>query len=105
MLTPGAEISGFRRLLPSTVPGPRLLKLAMLLVESVAPTVTELSYNEGGSVMLEQPDPELPAATAGKIPAARTLLTTVKRVFAAHPSLGGHPQELLIESGAFDGSP
>src|SRR6266576_559020 len=98
-------MSGLRRLLPSTVTGPRLLKLAMWLSESVAPTVTELSYKAGGSVMLEHEDPELPAATAGKIPAARTLFTTASSVFAEQPSLGGHPQELLIESGAFVGSP
>jgi hypothetical protein len=37
---PGAEISGFRRKLPSAVTGPRLLKEAMLSVAVVkAPTL------------------------------------------------------------------
>jgi hypothetical protein len=44
MLTPGAEMFGFRRLLPSTVTGPRLLKLAMVsLLFPVAPTLMEAS--------------------------------------------------------------
>ena len=41
-LTPGAVISGFNRLLPSAVAGPRLLKLAIKPVLAViAPTVYE----------------------------------------------------------------
>lgn len=40
VLVPGAAISGLIRLLPSTVTGPRLLKLAMTSVPVVnAPTV------------------------------------------------------------------
>ena len=41
--TPGAEMSGFRRLLPSTVTGPRLEKPAMLSLLSVAPTEKDAS--------------------------------------------------------------
>jgi hypothetical protein len=42
MLTPGAVTFGFKRLLPSTVTGPRLLKPAMLvLLLLVAPTEIE----------------------------------------------------------------
>ena len=54
---------------------------------------------------MEHAEPELPAATAGKIPAARTEFVTASKVLAEQPSLGGHPQELLMESGAFVGSP
>ena len=43
MLTPGAEMLGLSRLLPSIVTGPRLLKLAMLSPLSVAPTEKEAS--------------------------------------------------------------
>src|ERR1035437_3765827 len=43
IFTPGAERSGLVRRLPSTVTGPRLLKLAILLPESRAPTSTELA--------------------------------------------------------------
>src|SRR5258708_7382810 len=105
MFTPGAEMSGLRRLLPSMVTGPRLLKLAITLLESVAPTVTELSYSEGGSEILEHDGPEFPAATAGENPAPRPPATPPNNGLAAPPSLGGHPQELLIESGALVGSP
>src|ERR1700704_1304253 len=55
--------------------------------------------------MLEQDGPELPAAIAGKIPAARTLLTICSSVLVEQPSLGGHTQELLMESGASAGLP
>ncbi len=55
--------------------------------------------------MVEQPDPALLAAIAGKIPAARTAFTTALSVSTEQPSLGGQVQELLIESGASDGSP
>jgi hypothetical protein len=42
VLVPGAEISGFIRLLPSTVTGPRLLNEAMLSVPVFkAPTVKD----------------------------------------------------------------
>jgi|APFre7841882793_1041355.scaffolds.fasta_scaffold141397_2 hypothetical protein len=43
MPTPGAEMFGFKRLLPSTVTGPRLLKDAILSLESVAPTENDAS--------------------------------------------------------------
>ncbi len=43
MLTPGAEMSGLSRLLPSTVTGPRLLKEAILSLLVVAPTLYEAS--------------------------------------------------------------
>ena len=43
MLTPGAETSGLSRLLPSIVTGPRLVKLAMASLLSVAPTVNDSS--------------------------------------------------------------
>jgi hypothetical protein len=36
--TPGADMFGFKRLLPSTVTGPRLLKEAISSLEFVAPT-------------------------------------------------------------------
>ena len=55
--------------------------------------------------MVEQDGPELPAAIAGKIPAARTESTICCKVLAEHPSLAGHTQELLMESGANVGSP
>jgi len=42
MFSPGAEISGFKRRLPSAVTGPRLLKKEIWFEELVAPTVTEL---------------------------------------------------------------
>jgi hypothetical protein len=42
-LTPGAEMSGLSRLLPSTVTGPRLLKPAMLSILFVAPTPNDAS--------------------------------------------------------------
>jgi hypothetical protein len=42
-LTPGPEMFGLRRLLPSIVTGPRLLKLAMVSVLEVAPTLKEAS--------------------------------------------------------------
>src|ERR1017187_6394913 len=105
MFTPGADKSGLVRLLPSAMTGPRLLKPAMLLEESRAPTSTELAQMAGGYWMLEQLDPLLPAAIAGKIPAARTASTIVWRVKVEQPSLGGHSHELLMESGALEGSP
>ena len=42
-LTPGAETSGFSRLLPSIVTGPRLEKPAIVSVLSVAPTENDAS--------------------------------------------------------------
>ena len=43
MLEPGAAMSGFMRLEPSTVTGPRLEKLEGASVEVVEPTVKEAS--------------------------------------------------------------
>ena len=40
-LTPGAAASGFMRLEPSRVTGPRLLKLARASLEPVAPTLKD----------------------------------------------------------------
>ena len=69
---PGALISGFVRLLASTVTGPRLLKEAIVSEPVIsAPTVYEASYKEGGSITVEQLGPELPAATTIAMPAAR----------------------------------
>ena len=41
MLTPGAETSGLRRLLPSIVTGPRLEEPAMVSLLLVEPTVND----------------------------------------------------------------
>jgi hypothetical protein len=41
--TPGAEIFGLRRFDPSRVTGPRLLKIASVLVMSIAPVEKEAS--------------------------------------------------------------
>ena len=72
MLVPGAVISGFWRLLPSIVTGPRLLKEAIPSVPvTKAPTVRTSGKNEGGSMTVEQLEPELPAATTVTMPAAR----------------------------------
>ena len=38
MLSPGAEMSGLRRPLPSTMTGPRLEKLEIVSLEVVEPT-------------------------------------------------------------------
>ena len=55
---------------------------------------------------MEQPDPELPAATTITIPAARVLATAVSRTFGVvQPSLDGQVQELLVTLGALLGSP
>ena len=43
MFSPGADNSGFRRLLPSAVTGPRLLKDEILSWEFVDPTETALA--------------------------------------------------------------
>ena len=72
ILVPGAAMSGFCRLLPSTVTGPRLLKLAITSKPVFkAPTVTTSGKNDGASETVEQLEPELPAATTVTIPAAR----------------------------------
>ena len=74
VLVPGAAMSGFCRLLPSTVTGPRLLKEAIVGgLDPVlrAPTVKTSGKNDGGSETVEQLGPEFPAATTVTMPAAR----------------------------------
>src|SRR5215471_20237051 len=71
---------------------------------SVAPTSSEASYCSGTSMELHA-GPSLPAATTTRIPAARSVSMMLLRVSAfVQPSLGGQSQELLMMSGAFDGS-
>ena len=54
------------------VTGPRLLKLAIESVFVVnAPTTNDSVKMAGGSEIVEQAEPELPAATTVTIPAAR----------------------------------
>ena len=55
--SPGATNSGLSRLLLSTVTGPRLLKGAMLLYESVAPTLTEAAKIAGIVFTVLEADP------------------------------------------------
>src|SRR5262249_10217447 len=99
-------MSGFCRLLPSTVTGPRLLKLAIVSSPAFTPpTVKDSLQRAGGSVTVEHPEPELPAATTVTIPAARCAAVAAWSVPALQPSAGGHPQELVVTSGAFVGSP
>jgi hypothetical protein len=51
VFVPGAEMSGFTRLLPSTVTGPRLLKLASVSVLVLrAPVLNTSSWIAGGSL-------------------------------------------------------
>ena len=58
-----------------------------------------------GSLTVLQAEPLLPALCTVTMPAARTLLTRVNITLGSvHPSLGGQPQELLMTSGALDGS-
>jgi len=106
MQEPGAERSGFIRFEESTVTGPRLLEPEMVSVEVVLPTVKTLSKIAAGVLTDEQVDPELPAETTTTMPAARRFSTTVFMVAklpVLHPSLTGHPQELLMTSGASAG--
>ena len=54
----------------------------------------------------EQDDPLLPAETTTTIPAALRLLTAASmmaKLDGLHPSIRGHPQLLLIASGASSG--
>src|SRR5207244_9373913 len=103
---PGAVISGLIRPLPSLVTGPRLLKPAMVSVPVIkAPAVYDAAYNDGGSNTVEQPGPELPAATTIWIPAAAWASTAACNVSGEQPSEGGQIQELLVISGALVGSP
>src|SRR5436309_8654764 len=56
-------------------------------------------------MIVEHPSrPSLPAETAMKVPAARTLSTAVCRLPTEHPSSGGQRYELPIAFGRFDGS-
>ena len=54
--------------------------------------------------MVLHPGPLLPAAATTKIPDASAFSTTVWRVLAAHPSLGGQVQLLFATCGRFAGS-
>src|SRR5262245_7068560 len=104
MLIPGADRSGFNRLLPSTSTGPRLLKFAIWSVGLVAPTTRDAWYTAGGSDTVLQLLPVFPALATTTIPAARVFSTTVLSVSTEQPSDGGQPQELLITCGAMSGS-
>src|SRR6266508_872203 len=95
---------GFRRLEPSTVTGPPLLKLARLLLMSVAPVENAAGYRAGGVFTVLHDDPELPAEASTRIPEAWVFSTTVCSVPAAHPSLAGQPQLLFMTWGRNVGS-
>src|SRR5436190_450991 len=105
--SPGATISGLT-LVPWKDTGPRLLKVASPFSNVTAPTVNDSSYWAGGPSipMVEQSGPELPAATTGTMPAARTSCTAVSRVdWSGHsPRAMEQTQELLTATGALDGS-
>src|SRR5947209_5625347 len=87
------------RLEPSTVTGPRLLKLANVLLMSIAPVENEAAYIAGGSVTVLHPDPLLPADASTKMPAAWADSTEACSVLAAQVSLVGQPQLLFITCG------
>ena len=74
--TPGAETSGFINLCPFKVTEPRLLKLAIVSDESVAPTVIELISSPGHQIV-EAPGPLFPAHITGITPAATALIIAV----------------------------
>src|SRR5262245_37810696 len=59
----------------------------------------------GGSDTVEHEGPLLPADDTIMMPAARCASTAAWSVPGEQPSFGGHPHELLVMSGAFDGSP
>src|SRR5262245_8914767 len=99
-------MSGLTRV-PWNVAGPRLLKLARVLALVGAPTVKDSSYWAGGPSIrvVEHDGPELPAATTGTMPAARTACTVANRTDCVQPSSEIEQyQELLTATGAFDGS-
>src|SRR5215470_7284891 len=76
--TPGAVISGFIRLLPSMVLGPRLLKEEMTSFPVIkAPTVYAAS-SIPGDLRLEQPGPSLPAIVTIIMPALPWALTAAR---------------------------
>jgi hypothetical protein len=54
---------------------------------------------------VEHAEPELPAATTIWMPAAAWASTAACNVLAEQPSEAGHPQELIVISGALVGSP
>ena len=104
-MTPGADTSGFVRLLLTTSTGPRLEKPASASFESVAPTENEASYIAGASSIDEQLGPLFPADVTTSTPAALSasmamrigsLLATVSQP----NSDAGQPQELLMTCGA-----
>src|SRR2546430_9834345 len=104
---PGATMSGLIRV-PWKDAGPRLLKLASVFDCVVAPTVNDSSYCAGGPSlpMVWHIGPELPAATTGTMPAARTFWTAVSRMdwFGHSPSEIEQYHELLMATGALAGS-
>ena len=104
--TPGAEMSGFMRLLPSRVTGPRLLNEAIPSLLLVAPTVNDSAYIAAGSSTVPHEEPLFPAEWTVTMPAARTFCTAgsrTSRLASVQPSLTVQPQELLITSGARSG--
>src|SRR2546426_7572976 len=82
--SPGATMSGLIRV-PWNVTGPRLLNEASTFSNVTAPTVNDSSYSAGGPTLptVEQSGPELPAATTGTMPAARTSCTAVSSVLSS----------------------
>src|SRR5947207_15793255 len=100
MPEPGALTSGLIE--PSHGDGPRLLKEAMASVLSVAPTAKESGSPPGVSEVFGF-GPLLPAAKAGKIPAARQAWTS-GRNSVIHPKVV-KAQELLTTSGALAALP
>src|SRR5436190_10477293 len=105
--SPGATMSGLMRI-PWKLAGPRLLNVARPFSFVMAPTVNDSSYWAGGPSipMVPQPGPELPAATTGTIPAARTSWTAVSRMVSSghSPSEIEQNHELFTATGAFEGS-
>src|SRR6266536_2982940 len=105
--SPGATMSGLIRV-PWNEAGPRLLNVASPFSLVIAPTVNDSSYCAGGPSipMVRQYGPELPAATTGTMPAARTSCTAGSRMaWVGHsPSEIEQNHELLIATGAFEGS-
>ncbi len=102
-------MSGLGRLLPSTVTGPRELKLAMFpVLELMAPTLKASSNMAGGSLTVPQAEPALPAEATVTIPAERWAAIAVRMVTQLpelQPSAIGQPQELFVTSGAMAGLP
>src|SRR6266850_2419560 len=99
MLTPGALTSGLIE--PSHGDGPRALKNATSSKKSVAPVAND-SGSLPGLRTLPSSGPSLPAANAGKIPAARRACTSAWNSGMQPGTL--KPHELLTTSGALAGS-